>query len=116
MMAKKAKMAKQLYIRHDDNVDQYDDQFNIGTNRAYSLDYSPWADSNGAITGVTWAVKSGTATITNQAFSSNIATAQISAHAEGMNYIEITASTGEEKNIFFLSIYARGLSKDLDYL
>lgn len=73
----------------------------------YEFDFSPWVDDNHTVTTVTWTVKAGSATITGQALTSNVASAQITFPNEGGSLIQIKATTGTETFIAYLDVLAK---------
>jgi len=100
-------MTRKYHITAEENPNVFKDQFNINGKRSYSLDFSPWAEDNNTLTSVTWTVKTGQASVTSEALSSNVVTANIEATQEGRSIIEILADTGTEKYSAYLNLYVR---------
>lgn len=79
-------------IRDNDRqqVRQAPTQF-VGEVLPVSFDFSPWADDNGAITSATWSIVSGSATISGEALSGNVASALITTASAGPTLVKILA-------------------------
>ena len=60
-----------------------------GAVQKVEFDFSPWADSNGALTSATWTVVSGNASIASEALASSLASATVSTVDEGVSVIEV---------------------------
>lgn len=71
------------------------------------VDFGPWAEDNGAITSVTWAVKSGNCAVSGQALASNVASAVLTVADQGVSMIEVLASGATHTMPFRLSVHAR---------
>jgi len=93
-----------FYITSQKNPEMlYDYGFLDGVTE-YRFDFSQWAAVNGAITSVTWTVKSGNATISSEALSSNVASALITMPQAGNNLIQVKATTGTDSVIAYLEL------------
>ena len=75
----------------------------------YSIDFTPWQDDNATVTGVTWTVISGSATVSGEALTSGVATALVTFGSEGGTLIQIKATTASS-GIYVL--YLEVLAKD----
>lgn len=73
----------------------------------YEFNFAPWADVNGAVTTVTWTVRSGTATVSGTALASSVATGVVTFGSEGGSLIQIKATNGTETCIAYLDVLAR---------
>lgn len=73
----------------------------------YSLDFAPWAEDNNTVTGATWTVEAGQASISGEALASNVASALISFPQEGRSLIKIDAETGTESYVVFIRVMAK---------
>lgn len=87
-----------------DNNIKFDDRVSKGGARTYKIDFGPWAENNNAVTGVTWEIKSGQATISNETLATNIATALISFSEAGKQLIKVTATTGTQTYIVWIQV------------
>jgi len=94
-------------ITSEDNQQIFSDANNKGAAITYQFDFNPWSEDNNAITSVTWTIKSGQATITNEVLSSNVASSLITLNEIGGALIEVTADTGTQIYVTFLDILAR---------
>lgn len=72
-----------------------------------TVDFSPWAEDGGAITSVTWTVKSGNAAISGQALASNVASAVVTVSDQGYSMIEVLGVGATHTIPFRFSVYAR---------
>lgn len=79
-----------------------------GSAKLVTLDFKVWADDNSALTSATWAVESGSATISGQALSSSVASAKITTTSAGKSRIKVTASNATYTKVIRLSITAKG--------
>lgn len=101
-------MARTYVITAQHNpLDGFKDTLTKGDKRKYSFDFSPWAEDNNTISAVTWTVESGSATISAEALSSNVATALITVADTGRSIIKIAADTGTEQYIVWLNVFVR---------
>lgn len=74
----------------------------------YSFDFGPWADDNGSVTSVTWTVKAGSATVSGEALTSNVATALVTFGDTGGTLIQIKAvTTSNGTYIAYLDVLAK---------
>lgn len=85
----------------------YKDATYIGEANTYSFDFSPWAEDNNTVTGVTWTVDSGNGAISGEALSSNVATALVTTSTVGRTLIKVTATTGTEIYVAYLDILTK---------
>ncbi len=76
----------------------------IDTVYTYQIDYSPWAEDNNSINSVTWTVDAGSASISGETLSSDVASAQVTFSNEGRNLIKIKADTGTEVHIMYWNV------------
>jgi len=94
-------------ITSEDNQQIFNDADNKGAAITYQFDYNPWSEDNNNVTTVTWTIKSGQATITNEALASNVASSLITLNEIGGTLIEVKADTGTQIYVTFLNILAR---------
>jgi hypothetical protein len=80
-----------------------------------TLDYSGYANEFGDVTAVDWIIKSGQASIANQALSGNIATATISTPQLGSTLIQVKATAGSNIRIDYLETVAVEPYRASDY-
>lgn len=101
-------MATEFVITAENNPQVFKDVgFKDGA-ITYSFDFSPWAEENHNVTSVTWTVKSGTAAVSGQALTSNVATALVTFSDAGRSLIQVKAATSAETYVAYLDL----LSKD----
>lgn len=83
----------------------YKDRLIEGDIQDYSIDFSPWSEENNNINSVTWDVVSGNASLSNEALSSNIATAVINVSQQGRNLIQVKAVGTTSTKVIWLDIF-----------
>jgi len=103
--------AEKLIIPVFENQDTYKARLKIDEIKKYQIDFSPWAEDHANITNVTWTVKSGQATVSSQALSSNIASAIITFTQHGRSIIEVKAETGSEVKTIWFDLFTHDPSK-----
>lgn len=101
-------MATEFIITAENNPQIfYDIAFKDGV-KTYSFDFKPWAEENHDVTTVTWTVKSGQATVSGEALTSNVATALVTFSQAGRSLIQIKAATASNETfIAHLDILAK---------
>lgn len=82
-----------------------------GESQTIEYNFLPWEDDNGSVTTVVWTLKTGTASISNEALASSLATASIATTDVGSSLITITATSGN--NILVTTL--RVVSKDPEF-
>lgn len=83
-----------------------------GEAQTIQFDFSPWEDDNGSVSSVTWEVKSGNASISNESLSSSIASMTLTTSDTGSSMIKLTATAGNNTFVTHLRV----LSKDPDVI
>lgn len=78
-----------------------------GDTKTYSFDYSAWAADNNDISSMTWTIKAGQATISDETLTSNVAQANISFPEEGRSLIQVTADTGTQVYVSYIDIASK---------
>ena len=78
------------------------------------LDYTAWAEDNGAPSTVTVSVESGGATVANETLSSSIKTFVITTADTGRSMLKITATAGNNIDVQFLEVMALDADKLVD--
>lgn len=73
----------------------------------YSIDFSPWAEKNHDVNTVTWTVKSGSATVSSAALTSNVATGLVTFVAAGRSLIQIKAASSVETYVAHLDLLVK---------
>lgn len=71
------------------------------------VDFAPWVEDGGAVTSVTWTVKSGNAAISGESLASNVASAVLTVADQGQSMIEVLAAGATHTIPFRLAVYAR---------
>lgn len=79
----------------------------VGDAKTYELDFSAWAEDNHAVTSATWTVKAGSASVSGQSLTSNVATALITTEDSGGSLIEIKAETGTETCMVYIDFLTK---------
>ena len=88
-------MAKEIFITaRKDVTEPYKDRIYKGDVKTYRFDFRAWAEDNNNLTGVDWVVESGQASVSSEAHSSNVATANITATESGRSLIKVQATDG----------------------
>lgn len=72
-----------------------------------TVDFSAWAEDNGAVTSATWTVKNGSATVASEALSSNVATAVVTTAQSGGSLIEVKGAGATNAKHFNLRVLAK---------
>ena len=98
---------KQFVVTALDNPDRFTARESVGGADTYSVDFSPWAEDNSALTGATWTVESGTATVTGQALASNVASALVSFPQAGSVLLKLTPATSGAVPLTWVQIAVR---------
>ena len=104
--------AKTIVIKALDNSSRTRDSINIGSARSYNIDFSPWAENNNTVTSVTWTVKNGSASISGESLTSNVANALITFSQAEKNLIEIKGITTSETFVTYLEVLVKDPSLD----
>jgi hypothetical protein len=71
------------------------------------IDFSPWAEENGAVTAVSWTVESGQAGVSDKTLSSNVAEALITTSEVGGTVIKLVATAGNIEYPLYLDVYTK---------
>lgn len=79
-----------------------------GDIKKHTIDFSVWADDLAAVTGVTWTVESGDASIGTEALSSNLSSIILTTDNPGNSMIKALATDGTHSE----AVYIRVLTKD----
>lgn len=96
-----------FYVRDRDRQAIRDHRAVKGEAVSVSVDFSAWAEDNGAITSATWTVKNGNATVSGQALASNVASAVVTTANAGWSLIEVKGAGATHTKIFNIRILAR---------
>lgn len=91
----------------------FKDVVNINSAKTYKINFKPWAEENNDVSAVSWTVKAGQSTISNESLSSNVANALITFGNVGLQLIEVKATTASEVFIWYLEVLVKDLSADL---
>mgnify|MGYP003628143495 FL=1 len=80
-----------------------------GEVKAIACDFQSWAEDNGTVTGITWSVENGDASISNVAMvsSSNVGSANITTSEAGNSMIKALATDGTNKRAVYFQVKAR---------
>ena len=79
-----------------------------GMTETVTVDYSPWADDNGAVTSVTVSVESGQATVANESIASNVKSMTIACSQEGASMLKLTSGgAGNPVDIQYIYVYCK---------
>lgn len=71
------------------------------------FDYSPWAEDNGTVTGVTVTVEAGDASITNETLASDVKSMLVTTSNEGWSLIKLVATDGTNKDVQYLEVVSK---------
>jgi hypothetical protein len=99
-------MAKSFTIRANDNPRVFRAVQPEDGADTFSFDFSPWAEDNNAVSSATWSVESGQASVSGESLASNVASALITTSESGKSLIKLTADTGTEIYVVWLSLKA----------
>ena len=107
-------MSTDFTVTTKTRLDAFKDKVSIGDIATYEFDCTPWQDDNSTITGATWTVESGSASISGQAVSSGIVSAQVSFTQAERVLISILLTTATEKKKLWLEIICRDYQLPID--
>lgn len=80
------------------------------------FDYSPWAEDNGTVTGVTVTVESGEAGVSNESLTSNVHSMLVTTNQEGWSLLKLVATDGTNKDVQYLEVSAKDPERQIsDY-
>ncbi len=68
------------------------------------FDWSAWAEENGALTSVTWAVQDGSAAISSETLSSSVAQAKVTTSQRGWSLVKLTAASASATDIQYFRV------------
>ena len=94
---------------------QYTHEAYKGTSEPFELDLSVIAEEYADIESVTWAVKYGNASVSDESLTSNTATAQITMNDEGKSLIEVTANTDNDVFVYPIRVTVQDTEQVNDY-
>ncbi len=103
---------EKIKIKAFRNQIQFKDSVSISAAKTYQIDFKAWAEENNNVTAVTWEVKSGQATISNTALTSNVASALITFSQVGSNKIKITGTTSSQVYVVWLDVLVKDPNED----
>ncbi len=78
------------------------------------FDWSSWAQDNGAVTSVAWTVVDGTAAISSETLTSNVAQAKITTADQGRSLIKIVATSANGIDPQFIELLAKNPNSYID--
>jgi hypothetical protein len=79
-----------------------------GQTETVQWDLSPWEADNSAVSSVSYEVKNGSASVSNESLSSSVASFTVTTSQSGKSLIKITLTTsGNEVGILHLEVYSR---------
>lgn len=98
---------KKFVIRANDSIQvRYQLAMKDGI-ETVQFDFSPWAEDNGTVSSVTWTTESGSAGISGEALSANVASAQITTSSQGGSMIRLKAVGITDTKVINLRVYAK---------
>lgn len=100
-------MSTKFVITANNNSQLFRDVSFNGSAKSYSLDFSPWAEDNHAVTSATWEVVTGNASVSGETLASNVASALVTFSDVGGVLIKLTAATGTETYVAYFDVLVR---------
>ena len=73
-----------------------------GDAKALSVDCSPWKDDNGTVSTATWSVESGSASISSEALTSNVASCLLTTSSPGTSMIKLVVTDGTHSEAIYI--------------
>ena len=107
-------MAKTFYVPAGAKPDRYVDSVSIGDVVTYRFDITPWQEDNSTVTTVTWTNEAGQASISDEALTSGVATANVTFNESGRNIISLQINTATQKKKIWLNVYAKDHDRYID--
>lgn len=74
------------------------------------MDYSSWAEDNGAVTGVTITVEYGDAAVSSESLAANIKSFYVTTNNPGKSLLKMVATDGTDKDVQWLEIWVKDLT------
>lgn len=100
-------MATVYHVRNNHHAETFYDVVTNESKATYSIDFAVWAEDNSAVSTAEWEVVSGSAAVSGDSVSSNVASALITFTATGTSLIKIKATgSGGEITVVYLAISA----------
>lgn len=106
-------MSTDFTLTSKTRVDSFKDNVSIGDAITYAFDLTPWQEDNAAVTGVTWTLDRGEATIGTPALAAGIATALIAFTTHGCVLIALLITTATAVKKVWLEILVRDEQNNL---
>lgn len=80
------------------------------------FDYSPWAEDNSDVTGVTVTVEAGDAAVSGESLASNVNSMLVTTDNEGWSLLKLVATDGTNKDVQYLEIVSKDPERQIsDY-
>lgn len=80
------------------------------------FDYSPWAEDNSDVTGVTVTVEAGDAAVSSESLASNVNSMLVTTDNEGWSLLKLVATDGTNKDVQYLEIVSKDPERQIsDY-
>jgi len=97
-----------FFVTNEQRIQVRDIIHFAGDIKKHTVDFNMWVDDNAAVTGVTWTVESGSASITSESLSSNVATIVLTTDQSSISMLKAVATDGTHSE----SVYIRVRAKD----
>lgn len=75
--------------------------------KKHSVDFNMWVDDNATVTGVTWTVESGQASISNESLTSNKSTITVTTTESGFSMLKAVATDGTHSEAVYIRLRAK---------
>ena len=82
-----------FYVASRYDIQRYTDVASKGDTVKYQFDFTGWQDDNDVITGITWTVESGQASLGTETLTAGVATVLVSFSEAGRSVISAVATT-----------------------
>jgi len=105
---------KTFTISQDRNPETLNDLVQVDEAKTYTIDLTPWAQDNGDITAITWTIKAGTVTISDESLTANIASCLMTFTQSGNVRVQVKAQTSDDIHIINLGIAVKDRSRYAD--
>ena len=96
-----------FYVGNDTRFQVRDILHFKGDIKEHKVDYSLWVDDNATVTGVTWTVEEGQATISGEALASNVSTITLTTSEMGSSMIKAVCTDGTHSEAIYIQVVAK---------
>lgn len=107
---------KTFFISSENEVRKFFGEQGEGAKEKYALDFTQWADVNGAVTSVVWTVDSGNGAVSGEALASSVASAFLTTSDAGRTVMKVVATvSGGSIHTVYVDVLCRAQEAVDDY-